>query len=173
MRSVAFRPAGAQGEMTNQLVMYEEELTQLVHICDVLQRDSNSKAVLVIDKNGQAIVQSGDTEHLDVTSLSSLTAGNVAATGGIAQLLAEKEFAGQFHEGEKTNVHISIVGARVILVVLFDERSSLGLVRLRVRKAAVELAVVLETMVRKSTAGNQPSVFAEITDDDIDNLFND
>jgi hypothetical protein len=81
--------------------------------------------------------------------------------------------AGQFHEGEKTNVHISIVGARVILLVLFDERSSLGLVRLRVRKAAAELTLVLEVLVKKSEAGNQPSVFAEITDDDIDNLFND
>jgi predicted regulator of Ras-like GTPase activity (Roadblock/LC7/MglB family) len=155
--------------MSNNLVMYEEELQQISHVCDVLQRDSNSKAVLVIDKNGQSIAQAGDTEHLDVTSLSSLTAGNVAATGGIASLLSEKEFAGQFHEGEKTNVHISIVGARVILVVLFDERSSLGLVRLRVRKAATEL----DTLIAKSAAGNQPSVFAEITDDDIDNLFND
>ena len=159
--------------MTQNLVMYEEELTRINQICDTLQRDSNSKAVLVIDKNGQSIAQAGDTEHLDVTSLSSLTAGNVAATGGIAQLLSEKEFAGQFHEGEKTNVHISIVGARVILVVLFDERSSLGLVRLRVKKAARELVEVLETLVAKSMAGNQPSVFAEITDDDIDNLFND
>jgi predicted regulator of Ras-like GTPase activity (Roadblock/LC7/MglB family) len=159
--------------MSQNLVMYEEELQQISHICDVLQRDSNSKAVLVIDKNGQSIAQAGDTDHLDVTSLSSLTAGNVAATGGIASLLSEKEFAGQFHEGEKTNVHISIVGARVILVVLFDERSSLGLVRLRVRKAAVELTKVLDELIRKSAAGNQPSVFAEITDDDIDNLFND
>src|SRR5438067_1928832 len=159
--------------MTNQLVMYEEELTQLTHICDVLQRDSNAKAVLVIDKNGQPIVQSGDVEHLDVTSLSSLTAGNVAATGGIAQLLAEKEFAGQFHEGEKTNVHISIVGQRVILLVLFDERSSLGLVRLRVRKATADLVKVLDLLAKKSASGTQPSVFSEITDDDIDNLFND
>ena len=159
--------------MSNNLVMYEEELTQISNICDALQRDSNSKAVLVIDKNGQSIASAGDTDQLDVTSLSSLTAGNVAATGGIAQLLSEKEFAGQFHEGEKTNVHISIVSARIILVVLFDERSSLGLVRLRVRKAATLLATVLETLIRKSAAGNQPSVFAEITDDDIDNLFND
>ncbi len=159
--------------MSNNLVMYEEELTQISNICDALQRDSNSKAVLVIDKNGQSIASAGDTDQLDVTSLSSLTAGNVAATGGIAQLLSEKEFAGQFHEGEKTNVHISIVSARIILVVLFDERSSLGLVRLRVRKAATQLATVLDTLIRKSAAGNQPSVFAEITDDDIDNLFND
>jgi len=159
--------------MIQQLVMYEEELQQINRICDVLHRDANARAVLVIDKNGQAIAQSGDTQELDVTSLSSLTAGNVAATGGIAQLLAEKEFAGQFHEGEKTNVHISIVGQRVILVVLFDERSSLGLVRLRVRKATTELVVVLEVLVKKSQSGSQPSVFSEITDDDIDNLFND
>src|SRR3954468_13497184 len=164
----------SQGAMIQQLVMYEEELQQINRICEILHRDSNAKAVLVIDKNGQAIAQAGDTAQLDVTSLSSLTAGNVAATGGIAQLLAEREFAGQFHEGEKTNVHISIVGARVILVVLFDERSSLGLVRLRVRKASSELTSVLDVMVKKSALGaGQPSVFSEITDDDIDNLFND
>ncbi len=160
--------------MIQQLVMYEEELQKLTHICETLHRDSNAKAVLVIDKNGQSMVQAGDVDELDVTSLSSLTAGNVAATGGIASLLAEKEFAGQFLEGEKVSYHVSIVGQRVILVVLFDERSSLGLVRLRVRKATADMVGVLETMVKKSQTGNgQPSVFSEITDDDIDNLFND
>ncbi len=159
--------------MANQLVMYEEELQQITAICDTLHRDSNATAVLVIDKNGQAIAQAGEVESLDVTSLSSLTAGNVAATGGIASLLKEKEFAGQFHEGERTHVHISIVAGRVILLVLFDERSSLGLVRLRVRKATAALTQVLEELVRKSESSTQPSVFAEITDDDIDNLFND
>jgi predicted regulator of Ras-like GTPase activity (Roadblock/LC7/MglB family) len=159
--------------MGNQLVMYEEELQQINRTCEVLQRDSNAKAVLVIDKNGQAIASAGEVDHLDVTSLSSLTAGNVAATGGIASLLKEKEFAGQFHEGEKVHVHISLVAQRVILLVLFDERSSLGLVRLRVRKAAAELTTILETIVKKMESGSQPSVFAEITDSDIDNLFND
>lgn len=159
--------------MGNQLVMYEEELEQINTVCQVLQRDSNAKAVLVIDRNGQAISEAGEVEHLDITSLSSLTAGNVAATGGIANLLSEKEFSGQFHEGERTNVHISIVASRVILLVLFDQRSSLGLVRLRVRKAAAELTTILEALVKKSEAGSQSSIFTEITDDDIDKLFND
>ena len=155
-------------------VMFPEEQQQMSMVCQRLARDANAKAVLLIGRDGQPIADAGDVHELDVTSLSSLTAGNVAATGGIAQLLAEREFAGQFHEGEKTNVHISIVGARVILVVLFDERSSLGLVRLRVRKASSELTLVLDVMVKKSTLGaSQPSVFSEITDDDIDNLFND
>ena len=155
------------------MVMYDEEAQRLQQICDRLGREANAKAVLCIDKNGQPIAQAGDTANMDVTSLSSLTAGNVAATGGIAKLLEEKEFSGQFHEGEKTNVHISIVGQRVILVVLFDERSSLGLVRLRVRKASEELTRVLDAVATKAASANAPSVFAEITDDDIDNLFND
>jgi predicted regulator of Ras-like GTPase activity (Roadblock/LC7/MglB family) len=155
------------------MVMYDEEARQIQVVCDRLARDANAKAVLVIDKNGQPIAQSGETDHLDVTSLSSLTAGNVAATGGIAKLLAEREFQGQFHEGEKTNIHIAIVAQRVILVVLFDERSNIGLVRLRVKKASVELTRILESLIKKAASANAPSVFAEITDDDIDNLFND
>jgi predicted regulator of Ras-like GTPase activity (Roadblock/LC7/MglB family) len=158
--------------MTNQLVMYDEELQQINGVCEFLYRDANAKAILVIDKNGQAIASAGEVEQLDVTSLSSLTAGNVAATGGIANLLSEKEFAGQFHEGERTNVHISIVGGRIILLVLFDERSSLGLVRLRVRKASSELTYILQEIEKAATsAGATP--FPDITDDDIDNLFND
>src|SRR5688500_6049173 len=138
--------------MSNQLVMYEEELHQITSVCEQLHRDANGKAVLCTDKNGQPFAAAGETSELDVTSLSSLTAGNVAATGGIASLLAEKEFAGQFHEGEKTNVHISIVGGRIILVVLFDQRSSLGLVRLRVKKASIELTRLLDTLGKKSSA---------------------
>ena len=163
--------------MIQQLVMYEEELQQINRICEILHRDSNAKAVLVIDKNGQAIAQAGDTQQLDVTSLSSLTAGNVAATDGLAKLIGEKEFSILFHEGEKDNIHISIVAQRVILVVIFDERSSLGLVRLRVKKASHELNEVFARIMakverEKSQAGAAfESPFAEITDEDIDSLF--
>src|SRR5512136_1071657 len=159
--------------MNPELVMYEEEFQQIQTVCHRLHRESNSKAVLLIDKNGQLIAESGDTSSLDTTSLSSLTAGNVAATGGIAKLLKEKEFTGQFHEGEHTNIHISLVAQRVILVILFDERSSLGLVRLRVRKASDELTRIFDSLMAKVQTPSAPSIFSEITDEDIDNLFKD
>jgi predicted regulator of Ras-like GTPase activity (Roadblock/LC7/MglB family) len=124
-------------------------------------------------KNGQLIADAGDVSNLDTVSLSSLTAGNVAATGGIAKLLREKEFTGQFHEGEHTNVHISLVAQRVILVILFDERSSLGLVRLRVKRASDELTRIFDELMSKVDEPSAPSIFSEITDEDIDNLFND
>jgi predicted regulator of Ras-like GTPase activity (Roadblock/LC7/MglB family) len=156
----------------NQMMMFEEEQQQIQVTCDVLAKNSNATAVLIIDKNGQEIARSGETDQLDITSLSSLFAGNVAATGGIAKLINEKEFTGQSHEGEKTHIHIQVVAQRAILVVLFDQRSSLGLVRLRVKKASEELTRVFDNVLKKmSQGGKNTQVFGEITDDDIDNLF--
>jgi len=160
------------------LVMYEEEYQQIKDILARLQMDSNAKFVFLVDKNGQQIATHGDLKGLDATSLASLTAGNVAATDGLAKLIGEKEFSILFHEGEKDNIHISLVAQRVILVVIFDERSSLGLVRLRVKRASGELEKTFEVVLRKaeeerglSAAGRFDSPFAEITDEDIDSLF--
>ena len=156
-----------------QMVMYEEEFTQIQSCVDHLVKSANAKVVFIVDKNGQLIAASGDVENLDTTSLASLTAGNIAATGGMAKLLKENEFATQFHEGENANIHIQLVGNRVILVVIFDSKSSLGLVRLRVRKASEELNTIFETLLKKVAEPGADSPFAEITDEDIDNLFND
>jgi predicted regulator of Ras-like GTPase activity (Roadblock/LC7/MglB family) len=156
-----------------QIVMYEEEYNQIAAACDRLCREANAKVVFLVDKNGQLIASAGQTANLDTTSLASLTAGNIAATGGLAKLIGEKEFSILFHEGERDNLHISIVAGRVILVVIFDGRSSLGLVRLRVKRASQELATIFDALMRKLEDPAAGSPFAEITDEDIDNLFSD
>ena len=161
--------------MLPNLVMYEEEFRKVTDVVARLVSNANAKVVFLVDKNGQLITSSGLTDGIDTTSLASLTAGNIAATGGLAKLIGEKEFTILFHEGEKDNIHISIVGHRVILVVIFDERSSLGLVRLRVKKAATELEQRFSEIDEKTegerTGLGVDSPFAEITDDDIENLF--
>ncbi len=160
--------------MNNTLVMYEEEFVVIKQLLNTLRMDASAKIVFLVDKNGQQIADAGEVDLVDTTSLASLTAGNVAATDGLAKLIGEKEFSILFHEGRKDNIHISIVGQRLILVVIFDERSSLGLVRLRVRKASADLERVINEMENKAAdIGTVETVspFAEITDDDIDALF--
>jgi predicted regulator of Ras-like GTPase activity (Roadblock/LC7/MglB family) len=156
-------------------VLYEEEFKQLEEALRRLRQEANSRAVFLIDKNGQQIAAAGDIEQFDTTSLASLTAGNVAATDGLAKLIGEREFSVLFHEGQQDHIHISIVAKRAILVVIFDDRSSLGLVRLRVKRASVELERIFEAMQQKSDKGllgpAHSSPFAEITDEDIDALF--
>jgi predicted regulator of Ras-like GTPase activity (Roadblock/LC7/MglB family) len=172
---LANQPGKESGMSNPQMVMYEEEFQEINVVIERLLNDANAKVIFLVDKNGQLISGVGDTERFDTTSLASLTAGNIAATGGLAKLIGEKEFSILFHEGEKDNLHISIVGGRVILVVLFDNRSSLGLVRLRVKKSSDELSGIFDKLMRKAEDKEKKGVsdfpFAEITDDDIDNLF--
>lgn len=160
---------------TPHMVMYDEEFQEINLVIERLLKEANAKVIFLVDKNGQLISGVGETDRFDTTSLASLTAGNIAATGGLAKLIGEKEFSILFHEGEKDNLHISIVGGRVILVVLFDSRSSLGLVRLRVKKSSDELSLIFDKLIKKAEdkerRGTSDFPFAEITDDDIDNLF--
>lgn len=165
------------------LIMYEEEFNQIDAELRRLHQQANAKVTFLVDKNGQLISAIGETDNLDTTSLASLTAGNIAATGGMAKLLGEKDFSILFHEGERDNIHISLVG-RVILVVIFDQRSSLGLVRLRVKKSVEVLSQILQKILQKVDQAKAPtgasggtsktdsqSPFAEITEDDIEKLF--
>jgi predicted regulator of Ras-like GTPase activity (Roadblock/LC7/MglB family) len=161
----------------SDLILYEEEFRKITFEVEKLRRDANATLVFVVDKNGQLIASSGDTSRMDTTSLASLTAGNIAATGGLAKLIGEKEFSILFHEGERDHIHISLIGNRVILVVIFDSRTSLGLVRLRVKRATESLNQVFAEITAKTEsqkaalAREVRSPFAEITEEDIDNLF--
>jgi len=163
--------------MSTPVVLYEPEYEQLKRVITRLCTDANAKFVFLVDKNGQQIAAHGEMLNLDTTSLASLTAGNVAATDGLAHLIGERGFPVLSHEGERDNMHISIVSARVILVVIFDERSSLGLVRLRVKRATAEMNSVFEVIDSKIDRERDMGIaldspFAEITEEDIDALFN-
>ncbi len=155
------------------IILHEQQYQQLRHILNKLRLESSARVVFLVDKNGQQIAVQGEVGDLDTTSLASLAAGNVAATGGMAQLIGEKEFPTLSHEGQRESIHICIIG-RVLLVVVFDERSSLGLIKLRVKQASRELALLFEEIARiaEQKKHSTEDFFAEITDDDIDSLFN-
>lgn len=131
-----------------------------------------ARVVFLVDRDGQTIAFHGDIGDMDTTSFSSLAAGNVAATHSMAKLIGEDTFPSVVHEGERESIFISVIG-RSLLVVVFDERSTLGLVKIRAKRASHEVAAILDEAVQESATFNlnQNSVFADITDDDIDSLF--
>jgi predicted regulator of Ras-like GTPase activity (Roadblock/LC7/MglB family) len=163
--------------LTPQLVLFEEDHKKILAVAERLVSDANAKAVFLVDKNGQLVADAGELKDIDTTSLASLVAGNIAATGGLAKILGEEEFPIHFHQGERDNLHITLVGQRIILVVIFDERSSLGLVRLRVKKAGQRLAEIFDLVFKKAEAEFDEeglgAPFDGISDQDIDNLFSD
>ncbi len=156
-----------------QLVLYEEDQNRISETCGRLVREANARTVFIIDRTGQLISQTGEAGDYDTTAMASLAAGDIAATGGLAHLIGEKEFPHLFHEGESQSIHLSLLGKQWILIVIFDERSSLGLVRLRVRKFGGELTAIADEVTGRAPDERTISPFADITDDDIDNLFAD
>jgi predicted regulator of Ras-like GTPase activity (Roadblock/LC7/MglB family) len=151
------------------ILLREQQYHQIKAVLARLRMDSSAKVVFLIDKDGQEIASQGEVGNLDTTSLASLAAGNVAATGGMAQLIGEKEFPTLSHEGERESLHISVVG-RLLLIVVFDDRSSLGLVKLRSKQVSHQLSCLMDE-ITNADCDDLDSPFAGITDEDIDSLF--
>ena len=151
------------------ILLREQQYHQIKAVLARLRIDSAARVVFLVDKDGQEIATQGEVGNLDTTSLASLAAGNVAATGGMAQLIGEKEFPTLSHEGEKESIHISVIG-RLLLVVVFDDRSSLGLVKLRSKQVSHQLATMFDE-IASNDFDDLDSPFAGITDEDIDSLF--
>ena len=151
------------------ILLREREYHQIKAVLARLRMDASARVVFLVDKDGQEIAVQGEIGNLDTTSLASLAAGNVAATGGMAQLIGEKEFPTLSHEGEHESIHISVVG-RLLLMVVFDQRSTLGLVKLRTKQISLQLAAMVDA-ITQADFSNEASPFAEITDEDIDSLF--
>jgi predicted regulator of Ras-like GTPase activity (Roadblock/LC7/MglB family) len=154
------------------IIIHEQQFQRIKSVLARLCVECAARVVFLVDRDGQPIAFHGDIGDMDTTSFSSLAAGNVAATTSMAKLIGEDVFPAVVHEGERESIFISVIG-RSLLVVVFDERSTLGLVKLRTKKASHEIAAILED-IRHDSANrrlDENSFFAEITDEDIDSLF--
>ncbi|HLM60931.1 MAG TPA: roadblock/LC7 domain-containing protein, partial [Pyrinomonadaceae bacterium] len=155
------------------IIIHEQQFQRIKNVLARLCVECAARVVFLVDRDGQPIAFQGDIGDMDTTSFSSLAAGNVAATTSMARLIGEDVFPAVVHEGERESIFISVIG-RSLLVVVFDERSTLGLVKLRTKRASHEVAAILEDVARDSAnhrLNNQNTFFAEITDEDIDSLF--
>lgn len=153
-------------------IIQEPQFIRMKSVIGRLCVECAARVVFLVDRDGQTIAYHGEIGDMDTTSFSSLAAGNVAATSSMAKLIGEDTFPSVVHEGERESIFISVIG-RSLLVVVFDERSTLGLVKIRAKKASYEVAAILDEAADESKAFSmaQDSVFADISDDDIDSLF--
>lgn len=158
----------------NSLIIYEEEIARIDGLLNKMLKGAEAKCALLVDKDGHLITRQGFTHSLDTTALAALLAGAFASTKEIAKLVGEPEFSVLFHQGKKDHIHMSIVGERSILVVIFDDRTTIGMVRLYAKETAVELGKVFIDIMNK----NRPSAeltpeFSERAQSRLDDIFQD
>ena len=153
----------------------EEDASRIGVLLNSLLRDANARTALLVDRTGQMLATAGEAPRFDPIAFASLTAADFSANDQLARMLGENEFGSLFHQGEKDSLYLADVARRVILVVLFDKRTTLGLVKLRVRGVVEALATVFNDMFTRDSAGSRPgrveTGFVGDAEDEIDKLF--
>ena len=135
-------------------------------------QESNARCALLVDRTGQLVATVGEKPNFDPTAFATLTAADFSANDQLAKLIGEKEFNSLFHQGERESMYLADVLHRVILVVLFDSRTTLGLVRLKIKAAVDDLARLFRAMFeRNANAPSAPPSVLAGADDEIDKLF--
>jgi predicted regulator of Ras-like GTPase activity (Roadblock/LC7/MglB family) len=132
------------------IIITKKDLDRIAQCLTKMVSSSSAHSVLLIARSGQLIANQGDTLDIDISALSALTAANFGATAEIAKLLGEEEFTLLFHKGKSENVYFSAIGEHVIMVTLFDNKTSLGLIRLRINQVHEELSQLLTVIFEKN-----------------------
>lgn len=130
----------AQTRESTDLIIREEDVVEFDRALQHLLRQAQAKCALLINRNdGSLITSQGFLEDLDTVSLAALAAGAFASAREIARLVGEPEFSVLFHQGQREHVHVNLAGQHGLLMTLFDDRTSVGLVRLCAREACVRV----------------------------------
>jgi len=158
--------------------IYEEDYWAIQSVLKELIENSNSQSVILIDKTGQLIASVGMEPEFDLMSFASLCAADFEANAQLATLIGEKDFSTLYHQGSDESMYLARVAQAIILVVLFNKRTTLGLVRLRVKKAVEGLNTVLNGLFEKLEYENEDlkefdESFTDELNKEIDSLFQD
>ena len=149
----------------------EDDSAAITRALERFLTDCNARCALLVDRTGQLVATVGERPTFDPTAFATLTAADFSANDQLAKLIGENDFQSLFHQGEKESMYLADIARRVILVVLFDNRTTLGLVRLKMRQTVTELTTLFDHVFSRSAdAASTPNSLAG-ADDEIDKLF--
>ena len=151
----------------------EDDFAAITQALERFLTDCNARCALLVDRTGQLVATVGEKPTFDPTAFATLTAADFSANDQLVKLIGENDFQSLLHQGEKESMYLADIARRVILVVLFDNRTTLGLVKLRVKNTVSELNKVFENMFSQDGARGEPveSGFLGEAEDEIDKLF--
>lgn len=155
-----------------RLVYYQEDLEQIEKLLEEFLKLSNAKAVFLIDKEGHLVTSQGVTKNINSETLSALVAGSFAATKELARILGETEFSVMFHQGAKDHIHISIIGDRAISAIIFDEKTTVGMVNLYSKELSVKLEKIFDIASRRVVQDQAVEAdYGDSVRDKLDDMF--
>jgi predicted regulator of Ras-like GTPase activity (Roadblock/LC7/MglB family) len=151
----------------------QDDFTSITESLKRFLGDTNSRCALLVDRSGQLVTTVGEAPGLDTTAFATLTAADYSANDQLARLVGENDFSSLFHQGEKDSIYVADVARRLLLVIIFDSRTTVGLVRLRMKDEIDELTLLVDRVFSRGRDGAASGGhLLEGADDEIDKLFN-
>lgn len=129
-------------------------------LLDYLQK-SEASVTMVIDKGGTIIAQQGEMGSIDVMIVAALAAGSFAATKELARRIGEMEFSALYHQGKGQHIFMSSLDEHTIIITVFGEKTTVGLVRFYTVNVTSALATLLNTLRKRDASDFMPSLPAE------------
>ena len=142
------------------LVFYQEDVDAIQSVLDAFLKKSAARCALLVDKDGHMISARGQTDNVDLDTISALVAGSFAATKALAHQFGEDDFTALSHQGRSGNLQLSLIADRALLTALFDDSTTIGMVRLYATEAAKRLTSIFEKKLKNPDV-HRPNLSAD------------
>jgi predicted regulator of Ras-like GTPase activity (Roadblock/LC7/MglB family) len=151
-----------------------DDVRRIEQLLKRLVTDAHTRCALLVDRAGRLLSRVGQVEDLDETTFASLASAGFAASDQLAVLLGEDEFSSLYHHGAQRSMFLADIDGTAILAVLFDTRTTLGMVRIRTKPLIPLLTESLRRITRGGPSGSviqMDSSWAAEAETEIDRLF--
>jgi predicted regulator of Ras-like GTPase activity (Roadblock/LC7/MglB family) len=128
-----------------------------------------------VDRTGRLLTAAGDRTGLDETAFASLASADFAASTQLASLLGEEEFTSLYHHGAERSMFLADVAGAAVLAVLFDNRTTLGMIRIKTKALVPGFAEHIARLSREGPSGTVVQMeadWAAEAESEVDRLFN-
>ena len=168
--------------------LFEDDFRAIDAVLNELLERTNALSVHLVDRSGHIILSAGRSGDFDATAFASLVAADFTANAELSRLLGEDTLSAVVSEGSDRSIYSCLLAGRVIMAVVYDRRSTLGLVRFRANRAVQALtplfAVVFDKVdliepaamgepLAAATAEPTSAEFALAASQEVDALFGD
>ncbi|MFC6591729.1 roadblock/LC7 domain-containing protein [Deinococcus lacus] len=129
------------------LALYGDAYERVDRHLEELLSNTGVRYCLLVDRKGFVLshkeaIWAPRPPALD--SVATLVASNAAATAALANMLGERTFSEQIHQGENGTLYVESVGDEALLTLIFDSNVPLGRVKVQTKKTIAEVAAILK-----------------------------
>lgn len=129
------------------LALYGEAYARVDQHLEELLEQTGVRYCLLVDRKGFVLshkeaLWAPRPPALD--SVATLVASNAAATAALANMLGERTFSEQTHQGENGTLYVESVGDQALLTLIFDSSVALGKVKVYARKSIEKVGAILD-----------------------------